>query len=160
MPATMKFHNSPRGPSPRPPLQGIETGNKLGERPVVRQSKIYRTNESGNAMKSIFGQDHLAWDTEQQQGVFDGQAIYDFGAADNQQQQTGATASSEVEYPLPGSVASCDACGEVVSRFYHCSDCREETGLFDLCTACCAAHCCCLAGLLTRPTPCCSPRSS
>ena len=26
----------------------------------------------------------------------------------------------EAEYPLSGSVASCDACGEVVNRYYHC----------------------------------------
>ena len=45
----------------------------------------------------------------------------------------------EAEYPLPGSIASCDLCGEVVSRFYHCNDCVEETGLFDVCTVCCGA---------------------
>ena len=45
----------------------------------------------------------------------------------------------EVEYPLPGSVASCDGCGEVVQRYYHCSDCAEATGLFDLCVRCCGA---------------------
>ena len=45
----------------------------------------------------------------------------------------------EVEYPNPGCVASCDACGEVVNRFYHCADCPETTGLFDLCSECCAA---------------------
>ena len=142
MPATMRFHNSPRGASPRAPLQGIETGNKVGDRPVVRQSKIYRTNESGNNMKSIFGQDHLAWDVDKQQGVFDGQGVFD--AANDAFSGGGgssssAAATSEVEYPLPGSVASCDSCGSVVQRFYHCTDCREETGLFDLCTECCAA---------------------
>jgi hypothetical protein len=138
MPATMKFHGaaSPRGPSPR----GIENGNKLGERPVVRQSKIYRTNESGNAMKSIFGQDHLAWDTDKQQGVFEGQAVFGGDALMPEQDlQTGSFTGEEVEYPNPGCSASCDSCGEVVTRFYHCIDCREETGLFDLCTPCCAA---------------------
>ena len=44
----------------------------------------------------------------------------------------------EVEYPLPGSTASCDACGDVVSRYYHCRDCAEPR-LFDLCTVCTAA---------------------
>lgn len=161
-------------------------------------------------MKSLLGHDNLAWDPSQQEGVFQGQAVYDMssqgfvgqptrnnGRSPMPQQQHyqatpapppmhpplghhpqqkprramfapgtegpvrggGWTAVSaptaaqphcfsgvapygeaeEVEYPLPGSSASCDICGEVVTRFYHCSDCREETGLFDLCTMCCAA---------------------
>ena len=45
--------------------------------------------------------------------------------------------AEEAEYPNPGSVASCDACGQVVRRYYHCADCIEETGLFDLCVRCC-----------------------
>ena len=173
---------------------GIENGNRLGTRPVVRQSKIYRTNESGNAMKDLLGQGHLSWDEEQQEGVFKGQAVYDaasgayktgltrpdsslggaaalttapqaqlgccFGGAANTEQRhvsfaTTAGAAQPVqqqpqhlapgladedgtaEYPLPGSVASCDGCGQVVPRFYHCLDCQEETGLFDLCVSCC-----------------------
>merc|ERR1719230_303913 len=65
--------------SPRPGT-GIESGNKLGSRPVVRQSKIYRERESGNAMKSLLGHDNLAWDASQQQGVFSGQSVYDAAA--------------------------------------------------------------------------------
>jgi len=174
---------------------GIERGNRLGARPVVRQSQIYRERESGNAMKGIFGQDHLAWDTQNQQGAFQGQGVYDansgqytggggipaFGGGGGggfggnggggigggsagagpstgyygQQQQHekrasfapgiggavrgGSTMAPEPEYPNPGSSASCDCCGEVAYRYYHCTDCREETGLFDLCTECCAA---------------------
>ena len=134
---------------------GFETGNRLGVRPVVRQSKLYRTNESGNAMKSLFGQDHLAWKTDAQEGVFAGQGVYDALTASTsspQQQQaeapTGGTAPwqqeqeqcQEIEYPNPGCVASCDACGAVVDRFYHCLDCQESVGgLFDLCTTCCAS---------------------
>ena len=45
----------------------------------------------------------------------------------------------EPEYPHPGSTASCDACGTVVNRYYHCVQCQEETGLFDLCAECCGA---------------------
>ena len=96
-------------------------------------------------MKGIFGQDHLAWKTDQQEGVFSGEGVYD-AAADELTYNAAPTAtgtsgqqSDEIEYPLPGSVASCDACGEVVDRFYHCQDCQEETGLFDLCSECCAA---------------------
>ena len=202
------------------PGHSIENGNRLGNRPVVRQSKIYRTNESGNAMKSLLGQDNLAWDTEKQQGVFSGQAVYDgeagtynAGASPLQQQQQqryqqqqqqqqryqqqqqqpppqqqaqfqpqqpqqqrqqfqqrpppsaqkkvcfgggdptpscgnnssgglafgGGAPATEIEYPLPGSVAACDMCGTTVDRYYHCADCPEETGLFDLCVRCCGA---------------------
>ena len=116
MPATMKMHSS-FSSSPRP----LGAGSEMG-----RQSQIYQRNESGNAMKGIFGQDHLAWGNEQQQGVPRAVTMH-------------TPAPSQVEYPLPGSEGSCDACGEVVTRFYHCADCKEETGLFDLCTPCCAA---------------------
>ena len=187
----------------------IETGNRLGNRPTVRQSKIYRTNESGNAMKGLLGQSNLAWETDQQQGVFSGHAVYDgesgtyqggaslpqhqyqqqqaFPPPQQQQQQWqyqpppqqpqhqrppqappaakkkvafggpgagggdcagcssgggfggGGAPTGEAEYPLPGSVASCDACGSTVDRYYHCADCIEATGLFDLCVRCCGA---------------------
>lgn len=55
----------------------IENGNSLGERPVVRQSKIYRQNESGNAMKAALGHDELKWEIDALQGVFAGQGVYD-----------------------------------------------------------------------------------
>jgi len=224
MPPGMSMSPNYRGPAAGG--QSIEVGNRLGSRPVVRQSQFYRANESGNQMKDVLGHSHLSWDTQQQQGVFAGQSVYDAGtgsynggqyAAGRQSssppmqgmrgagqfgdstqhaqwgagvqmaqpfgqpqlsspqpsqplmQQTpfnhpspmphqppshaaaptngiifgggggGATDADEVEYPLPGSVASCDACGEVVRRYYHCIDCREETGLFDLCVRCCAS---------------------
>lgn len=189
---------TPRGNSPRNPLTGIENGNKLGAKPVVRQSKICecanaveqsrmrytfhpctqskpipstrsrarafavsssadRERESGNAMKSIFGQDHLAWNTAEQEGVFKGHGVYD-AATDDVTKGGGGAAGQRpapqqrmrapgtpgtpgdggtAEYPNPGSVCACDACGEVVNRYYHCANCVEETGLFDLCTTCC-----------------------
>ena len=153
--------------SPRGGSGSIENGNRLGERPVVRQSKIYREHEGGNAMKSLLGQDHLAWDPNKQQGVFDGLAVYDYASrtytSDSSPKHAtfapdvdGPTRGSpksvtssphqlaadinEPEYPLPGSNASCDLCGDVVRRFYHCADCKEdEGGLFDLCVPCCGA---------------------
>ena len=153
MPVTMSFNSPGRGfhSSPRQPLSGIESGNSLSNKPVVRQSKLYREKESGNAMKALFGQDHLSWKTDEQEGVFAGQGVYD---AKTHTETEGATGTAplvfggeqqvcgeadEIEYPFPGSVASCDACGSVVNRYYHCADCPEETGLFDVCTECCAA---------------------
>merc|ERR1719378_1465106 len=82
----------------------IENGNKLGSRPVVRQSKLYRERESGNAMKGLFGQDHLSWKTEVQEGVFSGQGVYDAAADTSEPRaelaplQTGAVCE-EIEYP-------------------------------------------------------------
>ena len=108
----------------------------------MRQSKFYREKESGNAMKSLFGQDHLSWKTDQQEGIFAGQAVHDAAASSApdpaEQVATGGMDTEtceEIEYPLPGSVASCDACGSVVNRYYHCVDCMEhDGGLFDLCS--------------------------
>jgi len=141
MPIGMQMSSGYR--SPRPACGSIDDNNKLVSRPVVRQSKLYREKESGNAMKGIFGQENLQWNTEQQQGVFAGQGVFD--AASQSVTSSHDTAvpnsggmQSEAEYPNPGSVASCDACGEVVSRYYHCANCVEQTGLFDLCTTCCA----------------------
>ena len=150
---TMKM--SPAFRSPRSALGSIETGNKLAERPSVRMSKLYREKESGNAMKGIFGQDNLAWDTEKQEGVFGGQSVFDASTGEQTAAQKGASTMShampshgiatgahpltEPEYPKPGSSASCDACGTVVNRYYHCMQCPESTGLFDLCTECCGA---------------------
>ena len=63
-----------RPASPRPltsashaPGASIENGNTLGTRPVVRQSKLYRQHDSGNAMKAAMGHDALTWDTERLQ---------------------------------------------------------------------------------------------
>ena len=50
---------------------------------------------------------------------------------------------AQPEYPKPGSEATCDSCGTVVTRFFHCQDCQEDVGgLFDLCPGCWYAHRC------------------
>jgi len=141
MPVGMQMSSGYR--SPRLGNGGIGINNKVAERPVVRQSKLYREKESGNAMKGIFGQENLQWNTEQQQGVFSGQGVFDAASQSVTSSYeaavpNGGMPSGEAEYPNPGSVAACDACGEVVSRYYHCANCVEQTGLFDLCTTCCA----------------------
>ena len=46
-------------------------GNQLGSRPCVRQSQLFRQNESGNTMKSLLGSSHLQWDTKHTQGAYD-----------------------------------------------------------------------------------------
>ena len=52
-------------------------GNTLGDRSCVRQSKLYRKYESGNDVKGILGTSHLAWDTNQKEGAYQGQQVYD-----------------------------------------------------------------------------------
>ncbi|RYY87901.1 hypothetical protein EON63_03295 [archaeon] len=54
----------------------------LGERPVVRQSRLYRQHEGGNSMKALLGADNLAWEADKQQGVFQGRPVYDHNTAD------------------------------------------------------------------------------
>ena len=55
----------------------METGNTLGTaRSVVRQSRRFRENESGNAMKDLLGAENLKWDTQNKQGVFEGQPAH------------------------------------------------------------------------------------
>ena len=52
-------------------------GNQLGSRPCVRQSQLFRQNESGNTMKSLLGSSHLQWDTKHTQGAYAGRPAYD-----------------------------------------------------------------------------------
>ena len=68
------YHDSTSG--------SIERGNALGDRSSVRQSRLFRQYESGNAVKSILGTDNLRWDTNQKQGVFAGHSVYDDKAQD------------------------------------------------------------------------------
>lgn len=52
-------------------------GNLLGDRPCVRQSRLYREHVGGNAMKELMGQDVLKWDTTRTQGAYDGGKVFD-----------------------------------------------------------------------------------
>ena len=52
-------------------------GNALGERACIRQSKLFRTHESGNVMKGLLGSDNLAWKTNVQEGAYAGRSTYD-----------------------------------------------------------------------------------
>ena len=52
-------------------------GNTLGARPCVRQSKLYRQHESGNAAKSLLGMGNLAWSIDHKEGAYKGQRAYD-----------------------------------------------------------------------------------
>ena len=53
------------------------TGNTLGDRSCVRQSKLYRMYESGNDVKGILGTSHLEWNTKEKEGVYKGHHVYD-----------------------------------------------------------------------------------
>lgn len=52
-------------------------GNVLGERPCVRQSRLYREHNGGNTMKELMGQGDLKWDTTCVQGAYAGGKIFD-----------------------------------------------------------------------------------
>lgn len=51
--------------------------NHLGDRPCVRQSRLYREHCGGNAMKELMGQSSLKWDTTKQEGAYKGKAVFD-----------------------------------------------------------------------------------
>jgi hypothetical protein len=53
------------------------TGNTLGNRSCIRQSRTFRRLESGNAMKGILGHGNLSWDYSRKEGAYRGQAVYD-----------------------------------------------------------------------------------
>ncbi|KEG08605.1 hypothetical protein DQ04_06821010 [Trypanosoma grayi] len=73
-------------------------GNTLGDRPCVRQSRLYREHVGGNAMKELMGQDGLKWDTTQTQGVYAGGKAFDHN---NAQKNCGANGSGEKEQQEP-----------------------------------------------------------
>jgi len=47
-------------------------GNHIGTRSTVRQSKLFRMYESGNAAKAILGQDTLQWNVNSKEGAYSG----------------------------------------------------------------------------------------
>jgi hypothetical protein len=61
-------------------------GNVLGDRPCVRQSRLYREQVGGNVMKDLLGQQSLKWDTNRTEGAYKGGRVYDHI---NQQYETG-----------------------------------------------------------------------
>ena len=52
------------------------TGNVIGTKSTVRQSKYFRMYESGNQTKSLLGQDCLCWNVHEKQGAYSGH-VYD-----------------------------------------------------------------------------------
>ena len=71
-------------------------GNVLGDRPCVRQSKLYREHEGGNTMKGLLGQDALKWDTNRTEGAYQGGRVFDHNAPRNTQ----APAQQQQQQPL------------------------------------------------------------
>ena len=52
-------------------------GNSLGDRPCVRQSKMYREREGGHDMKNLLGNGNLNWNVNKLQGAYAGMAAKD-----------------------------------------------------------------------------------
>ena len=55
----------------------LGTAGVTRERPGVRSSKMNREQGSGNAAKSLLGQDRLAWKLDRQEGAFKGRPVHD-----------------------------------------------------------------------------------
>eukprot|EP00929_Paragymnodinium_shiwhaense_P111134 TRINITY_DN7875_c0_g1_i14.p2 TRINITY_DN7875_c0_g1~~TRINITY_DN7875_c0_g1_i14.p2 ORF type:complete len:170 (+),score=29.25 TRINITY_DN7875_c0_g1_i14:107-616(+) len=77
-----------RGAYHDPRSNSQNTGNYIGSRSCVRQSKLFRMYESGNAAKEILGQGSLQWNVDRKEGAYSGRVHDDFrgerylGAAD------------------------------------------------------------------------------
>ena len=56
---------------------GLEVGNALGDRACIRQSKLFRQYESGNAIKGLLGTANLQWDVNKQEGAYQGHSVWD-----------------------------------------------------------------------------------
>ncbi|KPI87606.1 hypothetical protein ABL78_3315 [Leptomonas seymouri] len=69
-------------------------GNMLGDRPCVRQSRLYREGCSGNAMKALMGQSELAWKTDQTEGCYGGGRVYDHNTEDHKAARNGSSNGS------------------------------------------------------------------
>lgn len=67
-------------------------GNVIGDRPCVRQSKLFRQHDSGNAMKDLMGHGDMKWDVNQQQGAYAGKSVYDHNTKDNRAPKPGQSA--------------------------------------------------------------------
>ena len=74
----------PRGHTHDTTHASANTGNTLGDRSSVRQSKLYRLYESGNATKELLGTGHLQWSTTRKQGVYEGHDLYDHNNPTNE----------------------------------------------------------------------------
>lgn len=76
-------------------------GNHVGSRSTVRQSKLFRMYESGNAAKAILGQDSLQWNVNLKEGAYHGRVFDAYeghnscaaGAADGREARKGGRGS-------------------------------------------------------------------
>ena len=57
--------------------QNQNLGNTLGANSCIRQSKLFRRDNSGNAMKELLGSVGTKWDVNKNEGAFKGQQVYD-----------------------------------------------------------------------------------
>ncbi|KAG5506300.1 hypothetical protein JIQ42_07918 [Leishmania sp. Namibia] len=74
-------------------------GNMLGNRPCVRQSRLYREGCSGNAMKELLGQSELSWKTNQTEGCYGGGRVYDHNTDDHRAVLTQKPSEQQQQHP-------------------------------------------------------------
>jgi len=87
-----------------------------------QQQQQQQQQASGSAMRTLLTDDDYYY--EERSGAHEGPI-------------PAPVDDDEIEYPLPGCRASCDGCGVIVQRFYHCAQCADPD-LVDLCPSCCA----------------------
>lgn len=66
---------SSRGAYHDPGSASQNVGNHIGTRSSVRQSKLFRMYESGNATKALLGQQGLQWNVEEKEGAYSGRVF-------------------------------------------------------------------------------------
>lgn len=67
-----------RGAYHDPSSGSQNVGNHIGTRSSVRQSRLFRMYESGNATKALLGQQSLQWDVMEKEGAYQGRAFDPF----------------------------------------------------------------------------------
>jgi len=86
-------------------------GNHIGTRSCVRQSKLFRMYESGNATKALLGQQSLQWDVDRKEGAYRGRVFDGVGrgalggdrrAADGREVRGNLSCSSAPVLPADG----------------------------------------------------------
>jgi hypothetical protein len=99
---------------------GQNTGNSLGNRSCVRQSKLFRMYESGNDVKSLLGTSNLCWDTTKKQGAYEGHELFDhLKPLPSTQSSTNPDSRSQLRYVAGTKLESKNFVGAPYARSFY-----------------------------------------
>ena len=127
-------------------------GNSLGDRPCVRQSKMYREREGGHDMKNLLGNGNLNWNVNKLEGAYSGMAAH-VPVVPRRTMSVGAVPkpSTPREYNIEITIAHENG-RPPAARFHHllhlpvesvrvrCSLCAHRTVAHENTTVCSLAH--------------------